>query len=166
MTTYALHRVEPISRQGDPGEGLAAVVADPLWMLARQRQYGELTGEDAGSPIRVDFRITAHPLDGWSADGATIRDGGIFAWRPMAGVEWTPEIYPRTTLSTDAQFVPELGPTAAETTRRWLFTWGVRYRAFAWGAIELAVKHRQNEQLDDAAVMLRMSARLGSGTRL
>jgi hypothetical protein len=72
MTTYALHRVEPISRQGDPGQGLAAVVADPLWMLARQRQYGELTGEDAGSPIRVDFRVTAHPIDGWSADGGTI----------------------------------------------------------------------------------------------
>ena len=72
MTTYALHRVEPISRQGDPGEGLAAVVADPLWMLARQRQYGELTGEDAGSPIRVDFRPTSHPIDGWSADGATV----------------------------------------------------------------------------------------------
>ena len=72
MTTYALHRVEPISRQGDPGEGLAAVVADPLWMLARQRQYGELTGEDAGSPIRVDFRLTSHPIDGWSADGATV----------------------------------------------------------------------------------------------
>ena len=72
MTTYALHRVQPIRRQGDPGEGLAAVVADPLWMLARQRQYGELAGEDAGSPIRVDFRLTAHPIDGWSADGTTI----------------------------------------------------------------------------------------------
>lgn len=72
MTVWAFHRVEPISRQGDPGKGLAAVVADPLWMLARQRQYGELAGEDAGSPIRVDFRVVAHPIDGWSADGETI----------------------------------------------------------------------------------------------
>jgi hypothetical protein len=72
MTVYAMHRVEPISRQGDPGQALAAVVADPLWMLARQRQYGELAGEDAGSPIRVDFRIVDHPIDGWSADGDQI----------------------------------------------------------------------------------------------
>jgi hypothetical protein len=72
VTVWAFHRVEPVSRQGDPGMGLAAVVADPLWMLARQRQYGELAGEDAGSPIRVDFRVVDHPIDGWSADGQTV----------------------------------------------------------------------------------------------
>jgi hypothetical protein len=72
MTVWATHRVEPVSRQGDPGQGLAAVVADPLWMLARQRQYGELAGEDTGSPIRVDVRVAQHPIDGWSADGETV----------------------------------------------------------------------------------------------
>jgi hypothetical protein len=72
MTVWATHRVEPVSRQGDPGKALAAIVADPLWMLARQRQYGELTGEDTGSPIRVDFCVVEHPIDGWSADGSTI----------------------------------------------------------------------------------------------
>lgn len=72
MTVWAFHRVEPVSRQGDPGMALAAVVADPLWMLARQRQYGELAGEDAGSPIRVDFRVVSHPIDGWSADGEAV----------------------------------------------------------------------------------------------
>jgi hypothetical protein len=72
MTVWATHRVEPVSRQGDPGKALAAIVADPLWMLARQRQYGELAGEDTGSPIRVDFRVVEHPIDGWSADGSTI----------------------------------------------------------------------------------------------
>jgi hypothetical protein len=72
VTVWAFHRVEPVSRQGDPGMALAAVVADPLWMLARQRQYGELAGEDAGSPIRVDFRVVSHPIDGWSADGETV----------------------------------------------------------------------------------------------
>jgi len=72
VTIWATHRVEPVSRQGDPGQGLAAVVADPLWMLARQRQYGELAGEDTGSPIRVEVRVAQHPIDGWSADGEAI----------------------------------------------------------------------------------------------
>jgi len=53
IKVYSLTRVEPVSRGGDPGRGLAATVQDPFWMLARQRQFGELTGEDAGSP-RLD----------------------------------------------------------------------------------------------------------------
>ena len=64
-TVYAFHRVEPVSREGDPGRGLAAPVHDPLWMLGRQRAFGELTGEDSGSPIQVDLRLHADPLDGW-----------------------------------------------------------------------------------------------------
>jgi hypothetical protein len=45
-------RLEPRTR--DPLlPGLAARVHDPLWLLARQWQFGELTGEDAGSPVRV-----------------------------------------------------------------------------------------------------------------
>jgi hypothetical protein len=64
-TVYAFHRVEPISREGDPGRGLAAPVHDPLWLLGRQRAFGELTGEDTGSPIQVDFRLRSDPMDGW-----------------------------------------------------------------------------------------------------
>src|SRR5262245_9623497 len=37
--------------------GLEARVADPLWMLARQWQVGELRGEDAGSPVGVDVEV-------------------------------------------------------------------------------------------------------------
>jgi hypothetical protein len=33
--------------------GLRAEVHDPLWLLARQGQFGELRGEDAGSPVWV-----------------------------------------------------------------------------------------------------------------
>lgn len=117
-------------------------------------------------PVRLHAGVSTWATEHTGAGGETITSGGLLAVRPLAGVEWTPTIYPRTTLSTDVQFLPELGPTAAETSRRWLFTWGVRYRAFGWGAIELAVKHREREKLDDAAVMLRMSARLGRGTRL
>jgi hypothetical protein len=42
--------------------GFAARVADPLWLLARQWQLGELTGEDAGSPVRVDLVADTAPL--------------------------------------------------------------------------------------------------------
>ena len=67
---YALHRVEPITREGDPGQGLAAPVHDPLWGLARQRQFGELAGEDTGSPVQASLRIRSDPLDGWRPAGA------------------------------------------------------------------------------------------------
>ena len=50
ITTW--NRLEPRSSATPPtpGPGLAARVYDPAWMLARQWQLGELTGEDAGSP--------------------------------------------------------------------------------------------------------------------
>lgn len=64
---FLTHRVEPISREGDPGRGLAAPVHDPLWLLARQYQFGELDGEDTGSPIQVDFRLSSQAIDSWSS---------------------------------------------------------------------------------------------------
>src|SRR4029079_17220612 len=57
----AVPRVEPISREGDPGRGLAAPVHDPLWGLARQRQFGELAGEDSGSPVQTALRVRLPP---------------------------------------------------------------------------------------------------------
>jgi hypothetical protein len=51
-TTWA--RLEP--RVSDPSlaPGIAAAVEDPLWLLGRQWQLGELSGEDTGSPIGVE----------------------------------------------------------------------------------------------------------------
>jgi hypothetical protein len=43
-------RLEPRSRSKNFAEGLAARVADPLWLLARQWQFGEFAGADAGVP--------------------------------------------------------------------------------------------------------------------
>jgi hypothetical protein len=54
-------RLEPLTR--DPAmPGLAARVGDPLWLLARQWQLGELTGEDSGSPVRVDLSVEVSSL--------------------------------------------------------------------------------------------------------
>ena len=43
-------------------EGEAACVADPLWLLGRQWQVGEFTGEDAGSPLVVEAAFGHAPL--------------------------------------------------------------------------------------------------------
>jgi hypothetical protein len=117
-------------------------------------------------PVRLHAGAQAWATEHRGGDGAAIRRGDLLAVRPMAGLAWTPYIYPRTILQADFQWVPELGPTAAETDLRWLFAWGARYRAFRWGAIEFAVKHREGEKIGDAAVMIRLTARLGKGTRL
>ena len=79
---YALHRIEPVSREGDPGRGLAAPVHDPLWGLARQRQFGELAGEDTGSPVQVALRMRVDPVDGWRPAG----DGALLPYDPDAEV--------------------------------------------------------------------------------
>jgi hypothetical protein len=73
-------RLEPQSFTGDPAAGLAMPIADPLWMLHRQWQFGEFVGEDAGSAVDVTVAATAHRLTGWrpgppgSADWAPLSD--------------------------------------------------------------------------------------------
>jgi hypothetical protein len=49
VTTWS--RLEPHPATPDIAPGLAAQIADPLWLLHRQWAFGELQGEDAGSPI-------------------------------------------------------------------------------------------------------------------
>ncbi|QAU14006.1 lamin tail domain-containing protein [Halorubrum sp. BOL3-1] len=49
------HRLSPYARNSTGNRGLRAEVHDPLWLLGRQWQVGEFAGEDAGSPVKVDF---------------------------------------------------------------------------------------------------------------
>jgi hypothetical protein len=63
VTTWA--KIVPRRDTADPSVGLAARVADPLWMLARQYQFGEFTGDDGGEPVRVDVDVTWTPLTRW-----------------------------------------------------------------------------------------------------
>jgi hypothetical protein len=53
------------TRSPDINDGLAARLADPLWMLARQWQFGEFRGDDAGSPVSLQFQATAHAPTWW-----------------------------------------------------------------------------------------------------
>lgn len=46
ITTWV--RLEPRARDRDLRAGSEARIADPLWLLARQWQLGELAGVDAG----------------------------------------------------------------------------------------------------------------------
>jgi hypothetical protein len=43
-------------------EVLAARLGDPLWLLARQWQMGELLGEDAGTAVSAELHLTVSPL--------------------------------------------------------------------------------------------------------
>ena len=52
-------------RTVDLSVGLQARIADPVWILARQRQMGEFQGEDAASPIQVQVEGESIPLTGW-----------------------------------------------------------------------------------------------------
>ncbi len=51
ITSWTRLEVQPGS--SDFAASLAAKIADPLWSLTRQWQFGELNGEDAGSPVEV-----------------------------------------------------------------------------------------------------------------
>ena len=43
--------------------GLAAPLADPLWLLARQWQFNEFQGEDAGTPLKLAFEVSGTQVD-------------------------------------------------------------------------------------------------------
>lgn len=60
VTTFT--RLEPRAREDDVQLGLQARVHDPLWMLARQWQFGEFKGEDAGSPVSMRIEADAFAL--------------------------------------------------------------------------------------------------------
>jgi hypothetical protein len=74
LTTWM--RLEPHSRAADMEASLELRIHDPLWMLARQWQFGEFHGEDAGSPIWAAYKgdkmpirlYLPGPIDGHSHD--------------------------------------------------------------------------------------------------
>jgi hypothetical protein len=68
------NRLEGRPRADRFDRALRAEIRDPLWMLTRQWQTGEFTGDDAGSPIDVRVAITTTQLDTYrSVSGAAER---------------------------------------------------------------------------------------------
>ena len=84
-TPPALTRLEPQSISGDPSHGADAFVADPLWMIGRQWQLGELLAEDAGGPVSVRVERRALPITAWAPAGRADGTDAVVAapqWRP------------------------------------------------------------------------------------
>lgn len=64
-------RIEPQARDADLTPGVEARLHDPLWLLARQWQLGELDGEDGGSAVVARARFDVGRIHGVArADGA------------------------------------------------------------------------------------------------
>ena len=56
------NRLEPLPQSTDLVPALQASIADPLWLIARQWQFLELAGEDAGTPIEARVDAEAAPM--------------------------------------------------------------------------------------------------------
>lgn len=141
----------------------AVVVGVRTTFAARGHTYGRarateayLVGSRVLGPTRLHLGVAA--IDGGFGDQqAGGSDGARLGTqvRPLAGLEWTPPIYPRTSILADVMWVPRLEPDQARL--EWVAGWGVRYQALRWGSIELAVRHRQGEGLGDSTVMIRLN---------
>lgn len=57
------NRLESRPRKEDFSRTMRAEIRDPLWMMTRQWQLGELTGEDAGSPVSAKVFYCNSMLD-------------------------------------------------------------------------------------------------------
>ena len=62
-------RLEPRTRDADLRDGLAAAVHDPLWLLGRQWQTGELAGEDGGSLVDASLTLDVERMARGRAGG-------------------------------------------------------------------------------------------------
>src|SRR3954465_11395200 len=67
-------RLEPRSRKPDFDEALRAETHDPLWFLARQWQFGEFKGEDAGSAVLAKMSMRTARIDGLTSGAGAFRD--------------------------------------------------------------------------------------------
>lgn len=55
-------RLGPRARQVDFAGTLSAPIADPMFLLGRQWQFGEFAGTDAGSAIFATLAREIHPM--------------------------------------------------------------------------------------------------------
>lgn len=87
-----IRRLEADPRLADLDRGIAAEVGDPLWLLGRQWQLGEHHGEDAASPVHVQYTQHETPI----AVETDAPDGDTTTTPPQPVVEaeaeqwWTP----------------------------------------------------------------------------
>jgi len=71
ITTWS--RLEPNVRGVSQNETLKARIYDPLWLLARQWQLGELQGDDNGTPVSARLRAECSELTRYVPQGVAAR---------------------------------------------------------------------------------------------
>jgi hypothetical protein len=83
-------RLESRTRADEPTAGLEARVHDPLWLLGRQWQLGELRGDDAGSPVAATVTVRRAAFAGYlpfvPADGQVTTAEPLAPDRPLEAV--------------------------------------------------------------------------------
>jgi len=93
-------------------------------------------------------------IERWDAE--TPAGAPVEGFRPLAGLEWTPAIYPRSTVLADVVWAPRPdGDVLA-----WVGSAGVRYTPLSWGSIELGVQIREHDLLDRPSIFVRLNSRL------
>ena len=65
-------RLRPDPIGDDTAEALRCEIRDPLWLLARQWQTGELEGSDAGSISTAQALTAVSPIARWGTDDDTV----------------------------------------------------------------------------------------------
>lgn len=146
------------ARQGAWFSGMPAIAIGVRIAFAADRSaVAEPRATDAYAVASRDLgAIRVHAgIDALSASVAGRRAAA--ALRPLAGLELHPAMYPRSSLIGDVAWEPELDADHGPSLR-WLLGVGVRYRAFAWAAIELAVRARQGDDLGGSTVLVRVDA--------
>ena len=116
-TTWS--RLEPLPTSDDVSEALQARVADPLWMLARQWQFNEFQGEDAGSPIAAALRVSGVPITSLVGNGVpAVPLAGAAPVEALVEREQVLAIHPKLNAQAGQQLMRQLraaGLTAAVT---------------------------------------------------
>lgn len=102
VSTTTWHRLEPRVRGTDPAVGLSAPAHDPLWLLGRQWQLGELLGEDAAFPVAVRVDTAEFPLSRFAAVDGDPQDYDGSRLPLEVAVEREPTVTPSLRLRLDA----------------------------------------------------------------
>lgn len=77
------NRLEPLARHKELSDGLEARLADPLWMLGRQWQFGEFKGSDGGTPVLARFEADRAELQRYQAGIGGNTNPGSEPYEPL-----------------------------------------------------------------------------------
>ncbi|HET7697816.1 MAG TPA: hypothetical protein VFK57_19035 [Vicinamibacterales bacterium] len=129
-------RLEPQSTDRALGS-LAARIADPLWLMARQWQFGEWQGEDTGSPVDIRVRHEVSPFTRYAGGARGTRTGAALAASQPLDAIVEPERQPPTP---DLRFAAMAGLRFLETLGATLAArYGPGYRErYAFGDLTAA----------------------------